>query len=106
MSNAPGVVIIMGDSTWLSEFQLSRGDISTMDILTRRANRYCPAAGQRGIISGIEGLLSKTPEGQILSIAKALFTTTTVKTPLQGNIQDQTLLNDIAGHLRADGVSS
>jgi hypothetical protein len=105
MSNAPGVVIITGDSTALSEFQLWRGDISTMDILTRRANRYCPQAGQRGIISGIEGLLAKTPEGQILSIAKALFTTTSVKTPLEGNVLDQTLLNDIAGHLRAAGVS-
>lgn len=104
MSNAPGVVIISSDSTALSDFQLWRSDISTMDILTRRADVYCPKEGQRGIISSVEKLISGTPEGQILSIAKALFTTTTVKTPVVGTILDQTMMNDIAGHLRGLGV--
>src|ERR1700734_3893483 len=40
MSNSPGVVILSSDSTALSDFQLWRSDISTMDILTARANRY------------------------------------------------------------------
>ena len=36
-----GVVVISGDSSALSEFQLWRTDISTMDMLTLRANHYC-----------------------------------------------------------------
>jgi hypothetical protein len=101
MSNSPGVVILSSDSTALSDFQLWRSDISTMDILTARANRYCPKAGQRGLLSTVMGMF---PESQALGIAKALFTTTTVKTPVEGNILDQTLMNDIAGHLRGLGV--
>jgi len=102
--NAPGVVLVGGGSDVLDEFQLWRGDISTMDILTTRANHYCPKAGQRGLLSSVEKLLGGTPEGEAISLAKALFTTTTVKTPVEGNILDQTMMNDIAGHLRALGV--
>jgi hypothetical protein len=105
MSNAPGVVMVGEDSTALAEFQLWRADISTMDILTRRADRYCPQQSQRGVISSLEKLLGGSPEGQILSLAKALLTTKSVKTQVEGNILDQTLMNDIAGHLRALGVS-
>jgi hypothetical protein len=101
MSNSAGVVMIGSDSSVLSDFQLWRGDISTMDILTGRASRYCPKAGQRGLLSTVMGMF---PESQALGIAKALFTTTTVKTPVEGNILDQTLMNDIAGHLRVLGV--
>jgi D-alanyl-D-alanine dipeptidase len=99
--NAPGVVILSGDSDVMNEFQLWRADISTMDILTARANRYCPKASQRGLLSTVMGMF---PESEALGIAKALFTTTTVKTPVEGNILDQTMMNDIAGHLRAMGV--
>ena len=101
MSNSPGVVIIGSDSSALSDFQLWRADISTMDILTARANRYCPKTGQRGLLSTVMGLF---PESEALGIAKALFTTTSVKTPVEGNILDQTLMNDIAGHLKGLGV--
>jgi hypothetical protein len=104
MSNSAGVVIISSDSDAMSDFQLWRADISTMDILTRRANQYCPQQSQRGIISSVEKMLSGTPEGQFVSIAKALLTTTSVKTAVEGNILDQTLMNDIAGHLRGLGV--
>ncbi len=101
MSNAPGVVIVGGDSDVMDEFQLWRADISTMDILTARASHYCPKASQRGLLSTVMGLF---PESEALGLAKALFTTTTVKTPVQGNILDQTMMNDIAGHLRSLGV--
>jgi hypothetical protein len=104
MNNSPGVVIVTGDSSALAEFQLWRGDISTMDILTRRANQYCPQQSQRGLISSIESALSGFPVSQAMSVAKALFTTTSVTTLLGGNILDQTLMNDAAGHLRATGV--
>jgi len=103
-SSPPGVVIVAGNSSALADFQLWRGDITTIDILTRRANRYCPQPSQRGLISSIESALSGFPVSQALSVAKALFTTTSVTTLLEGNILDQTLMNDIAGHLRADGV--
>jgi hypothetical protein len=104
MSNAPGVVIVAGSSNALADFQLWRSDISTMDILTARANRYCPQESQRGLISSIESMLAGFPVGQAMSVAKALFTTTSVTTPLEGDILDQTLMNDVAGHLRAVGV--
>ncbi len=104
MANAPGVVIVAGDSSALTEFQIWRSDISTMDILTRRANQYCPQQGQRGLISTLESALSGFPVGQALSVAKSLFTTTSVTTLLGGNILDQTLMNDVAGHLRTAGV--
>jgi len=104
MSNAPGVVIVAGDSNALAEFQLWRGDISTMDILTHRATRYCPQQSQRGLISSVESLLSGFPVSQAMSVAKALFTTTSVTTMVGGNILDQTLSNDVAGHLRTAGV--
>ncbi len=104
MANAPGVVIVAGDSSALTEFQMWRSDISTMDILTRRANQYCPQQGQRGLISTLESALSGFPVGQALSVAKSLFTTTSVTTLLGGNILDQTLMNDVAGHLRTAGV--
>jgi hypothetical protein len=103
-SDAAGVAIVTGDSNALAEFQLWRGDISTMDILTRRASRYCPQQNQRGLISSVESLLSGFPVGQAMSVAKALFTTTSVTTLLGGNILDQTLMNDVAGHLRTAGV--
>jgi len=104
MNNALGVVLVSGDSSALAEFQLWRGDISTMDILTRRANQYCPQQSPRGLISTLESALSGFPVSQAMSVAKALFTTTTVTTPLGGNILDQTLMNDVAGHLRTAGV--
>ena len=104
MSNSPGVVIVSGSSNAVSDFQLWRSDISTMDILTHRAARYCPQQNQRGIISTAESLLSGFPVSQALSVAKTLLTTTSVTTALGGDILDQTMMNDIAGHLRADGV--
>ena len=104
MSNSPGVVIIGEGSSAMDEFQLWRGDIATMDMLTLRADHYCPQHGQRGLISSVEKMLGGTPEGEILGFAKALFTTTSKKTPVEGNILDQSMMNDIAGHLRALGV--
>lgn len=104
MSNSPGVVIVSGSSSAVADFQLWRADISTMEILTQRANRYCPKQGQRGIVSSLESLLSGFPVSQAVSVAKALVTTTSVTTVVGGDILDQTLMNDIAGHLKAVGV--
>jgi hypothetical protein len=104
ITEAPGVVIISSDSSALSDFQLWRSDMSTMEILTQRASHYCPKQGQRGLISSIGKLLSGTPAGEFISVAKALLTTTTVKTPVEGTILDQTLVNDIAGRLGGLGV--
>jgi hypothetical protein len=48
-----GVVVISGDSSALSEFQLWRTDISTMDMLTLRANHYCaPSSNKSGHDAG------------------------------------------------------
>jgi hypothetical protein len=45
------------------------------------------------------------PGGQALSFAQALFSSSSESNPVEGNIQDQALVADIAGHLRALGLS-
>ena len=102
-----GVVVVTGDSSALSEFQLWRTDISTMDMLTLRASHYCAAgAGERAAskttLSGT--IMSMFPESQVAEYAASLLSATAETKPLEGNILDQTLVNDVAGHLRALGI--
>ncbi len=103
-----GVVVVTGDSSALSEFQLWRTDISTMDMLTLRANHYCSqGAGERAAtakttLSGT--IMSMFPESQVAEYAASLLSATAETKPLEGNILDQTLVNDVAGHLRALGI--
>lgn len=98
---AGGVMVVSAPSSALAEFQIWRTDLSTMVMLTARAEHYCPKNGQRGVMSTI---LSMIPEGQAMSFAQALLTTTAESSPVQGNILDNTLVNDVAGHLRGLGV--
>lgn len=98
---AGGVIVVTAPSSALAEFQVWRTDLSTMMMLTARAEHYCPKNGQRGALSTI---LSMIPEGQAVTFAQALLTTTSESSPVQGNILDNTLVNDVAGHLRALGV--
>lgn len=100
-----GVVVVSDGSSALDEFQLWRTDISTMDMLTLRARTYCPAATQRGALSGLQSLMSLFPESEAVSFAQSLLSAQASTAPLEGNILDQTLLNDVAGHLRALGMS-
>lgn len=105
---AGGVVVVSAPSSALSEFQLWRTDISTMTMLTLRANPYCARNAERGASSKSSlgsTILSMIPGGQALSFAQALLSSTSESAPLQGNIIDQTLVNDVAGHLRALGIS-
>jgi len=103
-----GVVVITGDSSALSEFQLWRTDISTMDMLTIRASHYCQqgggerAATSKTTLSGT--IMSMFPESQVAEYAASLLSATAETKPLEGNILDQTLVNDVAGHLRALGI--
>jgi hypothetical protein len=100
-----GVVVISGDSSALSEFQLWRTDISTMDMLTLRANHYCaPSASTRAATTLGGTILSMFPESQAAEFAASLLSATAETKPLEGNILDQTLVNDVAGHLRALGI--
>ena len=104
---AGGVVVVSEPSSALSQFQLWRTDISTMTMLTLRANPYCARNAERGASSKSSlgsTILSMIPGGQALSFAQALLSSTSESAPLQGNIIDQTLVNDVAGHLRALGV--
>ncbi|HEY1581321.1 MAG TPA: hypothetical protein VGF82_29995 [Terracidiphilus sp.] len=104
---AGGIVVITSPSSAVSQFQLWRTDISSMEMLTARAEPYCPKASARGAAGSSLGstILSMIPGGQVMSFAQALFSTTSESAPLEGNIMDQTLLNDVAGHLRALGIS-
>ncbi|MGD0787824.1 MAG: hypothetical protein ABR898_07545 [Terracidiphilus sp.] len=101
-----GVVVVSSGSSALAEFQLWRTDISTMDMLTLRANRYCPKAPvERGTSTSLESqILSIFPESQAVSIAQSLLSASAETSPLEGNILDRTLANDVAGHLRALGI--
>lgn len=100
---APGVVVVTAGSSAMSEFQLWRTDISTMDMLALRAEHYC--AQSRGVASLLDKLVGLIPEGQAIQFAASLLTTTSETAPLEGDILDQTLANDVAGHLRALGVA-
>ena len=100
-----GVVVIAGDSSALSEFQLWRTDVSTMDMLTLRANHYCaPGAGTRAATTLGGTIMSMFPESQAAEFAASLLSATAETKPLEGNILDQTLVDDVAGHLRALGI--
>ncbi len=101
-----GVVVVSSESSALSEFQLWRTDISTMDMLTVRASHYCtqgPAerAATSGIVSTLMGMF---PESEAANFAASLLSTSAETSPLEGNILDRTLVNDVAGHLRALGL--
>jgi hypothetical protein len=103
-----GIVVVASPSSALSEFQLWRADISSMKILTLRANQYCPQnprdRGATASTSLGSQILSMFPGGQALSLAQTLFSTSSESNPVEGNIADQTLVADIAGHLRALGL--
>jgi hypothetical protein len=104
-----GIVVVASPSSALSEFQLWRTDISSMKILTLRANQYCPQTPRdRGATASTSlgsQILSMFPGGQALSLAQTLFSTSSESNPVEGNIADETLVADIAGHLRALGLS-
>ncbi len=100
-----GVVVISGDSSALSEFQLWRTDISTMDMLTLRANHYCAQSASTRAATTLGGtIMSMFPESQAAEFAASLLSATAETKPLEGNILDRTLVNDVAGHLRALGM--
>lgn len=105
-----GIVVVSSPSSALAEFQLWRADISNMSMLTSRAAPFCAKTGERGASSSSSSslgstILSMLPGGQALSFAQSLLSSTSESAPLEGNIIDQTLVNDVAGHLRALGVS-
>ncbi len=77
-----------------------------MDMLTERASHYCPQGpAQRGLLGTIGStFMSNFPEGQALSFAQSLLSQTATTAPLEGDILDQTLVNDVAGHLRGLGL--
>jgi len=99
-----GVVVVAGDSSALSEFQLWRTDISTMDMLTLRANHYCAQSSTRAATTLGGTIMSMFPESQAAEFAASLLSATAETKPLEGNILDQTLVDDVAGHLRALGI--
>jgi hypothetical protein len=76
-----------------------------MDMLTLRANHYCAAgAGTRAATTLGGTILSMFPESQAASFAASLLSATAEAHPLEGNILDRTLVDDVAGHLRALGL--
>jgi hypothetical protein len=100
-----GVVVVAGDSSALSEFQLWRTDISTMDMLTLRANHYCaPSASTRAATTLGGTIMGMFPESQAAEFAASLLSATAETKPLEGNILDRTLVDDVAGHLRSLGI--
>jgi hypothetical protein len=80
-------------------------------MLTQRASHYCPQNSRdRGASASSSSSLGSTilsmfPGGQALSFAQALFSSSSESNPVEGNIGDQALVADVAGHLRALGLS-
>ncbi len=102
---AGGIIVVTSPSSALAEFQMWRTDMSTMTMLTMRAAPYCPKAGERAATSSLGStILSMIPAGQALTFAQALLSTTSESAPVEGNILDDTLINDVSGHLRSLGV--
>jgi hypothetical protein len=100
-----GVVVVAGDSDAVSEFQLWRTDISTMDMLTLRANHYCAAGASTRAATTLGGtIMGMFPESQAAEFAASLLSATAETKPLEGNILDRTLVDDVAGHLRSLGI--
>ena len=106
-----GIVVVASPSSAMSEFQLWRADISSMKMLTQRASHYCPQGSRdRGATTSSSTslgstILSMIPGGQALSFAQALFSSSSESNPVEGNIGDQALVANVAGHLRALGLS-
>ena len=100
-----GVVVVAGDSSAISEFQLWRTDISTMDMLTLRANHYCAAGASTRAATTLAGtIMGMFPESQAAEFAASLLSASAETKPLEGNILDRTLVDDVAGHLRSLGI--
>jgi len=100
-----GVVVVTSGSSALSEFQLWRTDISTMDMLTQRADHYCPQGPASRAATTLSGtIMSMFPESQAAEFAASLLSATAEASPLEGNILYRTRVNDVAGHLGALGL--
>ena len=73
---AGGIVVISAPSSAISHLQLC-SDISTMEMLTARAEQFCPKTSSRGASSGLGStILSMIPGGQIASFAQSLLSST------------------------------
>jgi hypothetical protein len=100
-----GIVLVSSASNALGDYQLWRSDMATMTLLEARAKEYCGKDTER---SGSETVsaasLLPTPAGEALSLAQMVLATNEATSTVEGNILDQTMMNDLAGHLREFSV--
>ena len=107
---AIGIMIISSESNVLSNFQIWRSDIATMNNLAMRAAKVCTAmpAPTGPVAAGGRGLLDVTPEGQALSMLQSaigMFASNQSASAVVGTVKDQALMDEVAGKLRAWNIS-
>jgi hypothetical protein len=117
----PGIIIVSSGSTLLTDFQVWRADMATMNDLEMRAAEVCkvaskpPASARQptgneqnkgGEVSarGIPGLLMPMAPGEAVSTFGdflRLFSSSQSISAVGGTVKDQALMNEVARQLRS-----
>jgi len=110
-----GVLIMPFDQNVVSSFQAWRADMALMSGLKKRTAKYCgkqdsstPLQAEKGSTSAVP-LSALGPAGDALSLAQSVlgsFATQTETSAVAGTIEDQALINGVAGQLRVLGVQA
>jgi len=108
--NSSGVVVVSSKNALLADFQLWRTDMAVMNGLELRAGQLCaiqpPATKSPGTLG--PSILDLTPAGQAVSLIPAtigLFASNQSVSQVVGTVQDQALMNEVAGQLTTLKVS-
>ena len=105
---ATGIVIVSSDSTVISNFQIWRSDMATMNDLATRAAKVCTniPAPKGPEAAGSRGFLDEAPEAaSLLQSVIGMFATNESASSVAGTIKDQALMNAVAGKLKAWNIS-
>ena len=118
----PGVILVSSDSSLLSDFQIWRGDMATMNALEARAENACTlppeaksagaAAGEtrsepvhikaRGLLSGAVSAVSAiSPAASAAGAVMSLLSSNESVMPVVGTVENPALLNEVARQLRS-----
>lgn len=120
-ASRPGVILVSGSSTLLTDFQAWRADMATMQSLIARAHQSCVApakAGEpgeedhehphiraRGLLgSALGGLANPSAAAGAASDVLQLFSSNQSVTSVVGTVGDPALLNEVARQLRSLNV--
>ena len=122
-ASRPGIVLVSSGSTLLSDFQIWRSDMATMQSLVARANSTCVAAPEksaqttapappppphiraRGLLSSALGAIgSPADAASAVGSVLQMFSSNQSVTSVVGTVQDPALMNEVARQLRSLNV--